>query len=90
MARFLLEYLLPLLLPVLVYLAYVGLARGWTPGWLDQTPWIALTAGGLALLAASLTTWSLLSGAPPEEVYVPPHLEYGRVIPSTTVKPRSP
>jgi hypothetical protein len=90
MARFLFEYLLPLLLPLLVYLGYIALARGWTPGWLDQTPWIPLTAGGLALLAVSLATWSLLSGAPPEEVYVPPHLEDGRVIPSTTVKPGSP
>jgi hypothetical protein len=87
MLRFLFEYLLPLLLPLLVYSAYVALSRGWTPGWLDQAPWVALTAGGVALLAVSLATWSLLSGSPPEEVYVPPHLEDGRVIPSTTVKP---
>jgi len=85
MLRILLEYLLPLLLPFLIYLAYVALARGTAPGWVQDAPWPQLAGAGLVLAAISLVTWSLLSGAPPEEVYVPPHLEDGRVVPSTTI-----
>jgi hypothetical protein len=40
---------------------------------------------GLALLIISLVTWGLLSGSPPEERYVPPRLEDGRIVPGTTV-----
>jgi Family of unknown function (DUF6111) len=87
MLRILLEYLLPLLLPFAVYLLYVALARGYAPGWLDTAPWPYLAAAGLALTAASLLTWSLMSGVPPDRVYIPPHLEDGRVVPSTTVEP---
>ena len=38
MLRVLLQYLLPLLLPFLLYAAYVGLAHGRMPSWLDLTP----------------------------------------------------
>lgn len=85
MLRVLLEFLLPLLLPFLVYLAYVALARAAARGWLQDAPWPQLAGAGLVLAAISLVTWSLMSGAPPEQVYVPPHLEDGRVVPSTTV-----
>jgi Family of unknown function (DUF6111) len=85
MLRVVLEYLLPLLLPFLVYLAYVALARGATPGWVEQAPWPQLAGAGLVLAAISLVTWSLMTGAPPEEAYVPPHLENGRIVPSTTI-----
>jgi hypothetical protein len=86
MLRILLEYLLPLLLPLLVYLAYVALTRGTAPGWVQDAPWPQLAGAGLVLAAISLITWSLLSGAPPDEVYVPPHLEDGRIVPSTTIE----
>jgi Family of unknown function (DUF6111) len=87
MLRLLLQYLLPLLLPFLVYAAYVALARGRLPNWLDlnERQWIALCGTGIALMAISLVTWSLMSGSPPEETYVPPHLEDGRIVPGTTV-----
>jgi hypothetical protein len=87
MLRLLLQYLLPLLLPFLVYAAYVALARGRLPNWLDlkERQWIVLGGAGIALMAISLVTWSLMSGSPPEETYVPPHLEDGRIVPGTTV-----
>jgi hypothetical protein len=87
MSRILLQYLLPLLLPFLAYFAYLALARGNTPGWLERVPWPHLAGAGVLLMALSLITWSLLSGAPTEEVYVPPHVEDGRVVPGTTVEP---
>jgi hypothetical protein len=86
MARFLLHYLLPLLLPFVFYIAYVGLARRRLPRWLDETPWLILLGAGAALLAASLVTWGLLSGAPPEHTYLPPRLEDGRIVPAETVE----
>jgi hypothetical protein len=85
--RLFLQYLLPLLLPFLIYAAYVALAQGRMPRWLDlgAREWAMLGGAGLALLMISLVTWSLLSGSPPDEAYVPPHLEDGRIVPGTTV-----
>ena len=87
MLRVLLQYLLPLLLPFLVYAAYVALAQGRMPDWLglSERQWIALSGTGVALMVISLVTWSLLSGAPPGETYVPPRFEDGRIVPGTTV-----
>jgi hypothetical protein len=87
MLRMLLQYLLPLLLPFLVYAAYVALAQGRLPDWLglNDRQWIVLGGTGVALIVISLVTWSLLSGSPPGETYVPPHVEDGRIIPGTTV-----
>jgi hypothetical protein len=85
MLRVLFEYLLPLILPFLIWLAYVGLTRVTAPGRVHDAPWPQLAGAGLVLAAISLITWSLMTGAPPEETYVPPHLENGRIVPSTTV-----
>jgi hypothetical protein len=87
MLRVLLQYLLPLLLPFLVYAAYVALARGRLPDWLglDGRQWLILGGTGMLLMVISLVTWSLLTGSPPEETYIPPRFEDGRVIPGTTV-----
>ena len=85
--RFIFNYLLPLLLPLILYLSVVWATRGGTPGWLDETPWLALLGAGAVLLALSLLAWSLFSGAPTDEVYIPPHVEDGRVVPGRTVPP---
>jgi Family of unknown function (DUF6111) len=87
MLRLLLQYLLPLLLPFLAYAAYVALVRGRFPNWLElnERQWLMLGGAGVALMAISLVTWSLRSGSPPEETYVPPRFEDGRVVPGTTV-----
>jgi hypothetical protein len=86
MLRVLLNYLLPLLLPFIVYFAFIGLTKGRTPGWLDQTPWVVLLVTGVGLLAISLMTWSLWSGASPGEVYLPPHIEDGEIVPGRTLE----
>jgi hypothetical protein len=85
--RLLLQYVLPFLLPFLIYAAYVALAKHRTPSWLDfdEKTWLMLGGTGLALVTISLVTWTLLSGSPPDEVYVPPHLEDGRIVPGRTV-----
>ena len=85
--RLFLQYVLPLLLPFLLYAAYLALAQGRLPNWLDlnEREWVMLGGTGLTLLMISLITWSLLSGSPPDETYIPPHLEDGRIVPGTTV-----
>jgi hypothetical protein len=89
MLRILLQYLLPLILPALIYLAYIAIARGGRIDRLGEAPWLQLTIAGVALLAVSLVAWGLTTGSPPEEVYVPPRFEDGRVVPSTTVQPEA-
>jgi hypothetical protein len=83
MLRLLLQYLLPLVLPFLAYMLYAWLAR--KPA-VDATPWLGLAAAGVGLMAVSLVTWGLLSGAPPGEKYIPARIEDGRVVPGTTVE----
>jgi hypothetical protein len=87
MLRILLHYVLPFVLPFLVYTAYVFLLRGRTPGWLGDTPWMALAIAGVVLSAVSLATWGLVTGSPPGETYLPPRFEDGRVVPGRTVEP---
>jgi hypothetical protein len=89
MFRILLQYLLPLILPALVYLAYIAIARGGKVDRLGEAPWLQLTIAGVFLMAVSLVTWGLMTGSPPDEVYVPARFEDGRVVPSTTVEPET-
>lgn len=85
MLRILAQYLLPLVLPFLAYALYAWLAR--KPGGIDTAPWLGLAAAGVGLMAVSLVTWGLLSGAEPGEEYIPARMEDGRVVPGTTVEP---
>lgn len=87
MSRIILQYLLPLLLPFLIYLAWVALTRDRRPGWLDDTPWVPLATAGVALLTVSLFGWSLLSGDEPGARYQPPRFEDGRVVPAEALEP---
>lgn len=89
MGRILLEYGLPIILPSLLYLAWVAyenrrVARGGigkAPRW-QEGPWLWLAIGGIifaAILAAGLAVLGM-SGT--QGVYVPPRVEEGgRVIP---------
>ena len=84
MLRILLQYLLPLLLPFLLYFAWAALTRaGARRAGSRSAPWAHLLGAGVLLMALSLIAWSLLSGASPEAVYLPPRFEDGRVVPGT-------
>jgi Family of unknown function (DUF6111) len=82
MLRILLQYVLPLVLPFLAYLIYARLSH--KTGGVGDTPWIALAAAGVGLMAVSLVSWSLLTGSDPGETYVPARLEDGELVPGTT------
>jgi heme A synthase len=89
MFRVFFHYVLPLILPALIYVSYIWLTDANRPGWVQRAPWLGLFAAGAVLLAASLVAWGLLSGAEPGMTYVPPRFEDGRIVPGTFVDPDS-
>lgn len=81
MMRMLIQYLMPLILPMVVYFTYVAVTRWGEPDWLKGGPWFTLFALGVLCLIASLVGFALLSGDDPRSTYVAPHFEDGRVVP---------
>ena len=87
MSRILLQYVLPLLLPTLIFFGWLALTRkagetrAETMARLQGGPWYWLVIAGFVLMAAGLAYLGLSHGGPPGSFYVPPHVEDGRVIP---------
>jgi hypothetical protein len=89
MLKKILTVVLPLLLPFLIYAAYVVLARrkallageGRLPRW-QEAPWALIVASGVGLMVAVLIGMRLLSGAEPGATITPPRLIDGEVVPS--------
>ncbi len=93
MSRILLHYVLPLILPLLLYCIWLGIHRrrrqaAGAPlpeGWgLRDAPWTWLFITGIALLGASLVSLALLGSSPPESKYVPHSIVDGEIVPSRT------
>ena len=87
--RIFLTYVLPLVLPTLVYVAWVGYARkkhvgagnGDLPG-LRLRPLFWSLVTGFVLLLGGLATIALMSGAPPDSgEYQSPRLQDGKIVP---------
>ena len=85
MTRILLTYVLPLVLPALVWYLWHQFRpqrpgeeqkKGWA-----AAPWPQLAVAGLILLAATLGAYALLVGGVPGEVYEPARLIDGKVVP---------
>ncbi|HEY0832761.1 MAG TPA: DUF6111 family protein [Azospirillum sp.] len=91
--RIFLTIVLPLLLPTAVYLLYVSTVEvrraraeqegGPVPWWVTA-PWPWLVGGGVVLTGLTLGAMALTGGTEPGGVYVPAHMEDGRLIPGTT------
>lgn len=82
MLRSILMTLLPLLLPLIVYLAWrlvYGSER--LPEWAQQVPWVPLLSAGVVLAALTLGIWRLTTNAPAGSHYVPPRFEDGKMVP---------
>ncbi len=87
MIRIFLEYVLPLVLPTAIYVAWVWYARATHAG--DPTELPGLRTGplfwcllaGFALMSAGLIWIAVSTGAPPGSAYQPPRLEGGKVVP---------
>lgn len=87
MSRVLLQYLLPLLLPTVLYLVWwwtLGrrqLAGSGPQPRLTEGPWFWLIICGVALMAGGLVFTALTSSEPAGGRYVAPHVVNGRVVP---------
>ena len=86
MTRVLLLYVLPLLLPMALYVAWVLWARrrakeGEEPLSLQSGPSFWLILAGFALMVAGLSYVAVTGGHEPGGTYHPPRYEDGRVIP---------
>ena len=83
MIRAILEILLPLLTPIVIYAvwSHFDARRKGTsmPDW-EEGYWFWAVLLGAALTAASLA-WLGESGNSGKETYVPPHVEGGKVVP---------
>lgn len=77
--------LLLFLLPFALYGAYLYLRRHDEQAFSKPHPWTALFISGLVLVAASFVFWGLVEDANQRGVYVPPHLEDGRLVPGRVV-----
>ncbi|MDP6352567.1 MAG: DUF6111 family protein [Alphaproteobacteria bacterium] len=79
--------ILPLLLPLIIYFGWLywarrrALATGVPMPRIGDAPWAVLVAVGLGVLIVALIGLGLLSGEEPGGVYVPPHMEDGRIVP---------
>jgi Family of unknown function (DUF6111) len=78
--RFAFELLL-FLLPFALYAAYLRLSKYDAEKPPHPHPWTALFAAGLAIVAASFVVWGVTEGSGRQGIYVPPHVENGRVVP---------
>ena len=86
--RIFLTYVLPLVLPTLVYIAWVEYARikhvgagdGDLPG-LRRGPLFLSLVTGFVLMLGGLATIALMSGAPPDSgEYQSPRLQDGKIV----------
>ena len=84
MSRILFDGLL-FLLPFALYAAYLRLRQRDEEMSSRQHPWTALFASGLLLVAASFVFWGFFENTNQRGVYVPPHLEDGRLVPGRVI-----
>ena len=82
----------PILVELLLFLtpfaAYAFLLWAKNHGVFDPESWplrtvVGLTIAALLLMGASAVITAQLSGSPPGSVYVPAHVENGRLVPGT-------
>ncbi len=86
MTRILLQYLLPLLLPMAIYLLWAWFARkrqaAGAPAYrLQDGPWFWLILAGIVLATGGLVFTALTGGEEPGGSYSAPRWEDGRIVP---------
>ena len=93
MFRLFFTYLLPLIIPALLYLVWNWLQlrrtisgkRPEPPPSFAETPWLILVGAGVSLLMLTLLALALSGdGGAPGSTYIPPHMDDGKLIPGQT------
>jgi hypothetical protein len=93
MVRVFLTYLVPFLLPLTGYAAWIWYRarhaekHGGDAPRFEQGPWPLMLFLGAVLSLAVLGVGALTSGGKPGEVYEPAHLENGKIVPGQ-IRPR--
>jgi len=86
MIRIVIQQLLLFIAPFLVYFLYRLLAsRG--EGFLQDAPWYALAMTGGVLSVVALIALGFHDDDANQGVYVPPHMEDGRIVPGQVNRP---
>ncbi|MBI3677303.1 MAG: hypothetical protein HY243_11890 [Proteobacteria bacterium] len=85
MIRIILVRVLVFLVPFALYEIYRAIARQANP-----RPWLGLFIAGLVLVAGSFVYVGLTEGSAPDERYVPPHVENGKLVPGHTEPKKTP
>lgn len=82
MIRVIIENIVLFFLPAAIYVAYIYLTRS-DPrkGLLDGAPVIWLVVAGTALVVVVLVAFGTTSGGRPDQIYVPPSVKDGKIIP---------
>ncbi len=84
MIRIVAENIFLLLLPTIVYVAYVYMTCEEKPAAarvLDDAPLLWLFVGGVALVLITMLSFGSVTGGKPGQVYTPPVLKDGRIEP---------
>jgi Family of unknown function (DUF6111) len=81
MLRDVLEIVLPLLLPTVLYFLWVVSVRPRAAVDWATLPWVWLAGAGALLVAIVLFLAAVDFGSPKKGVYVPPRWEGGRIVP---------
>jgi heme A synthase len=86
MTRLLIQYLLPLILPAVVFLIWAWLSRsrhatGGFGSRLQEGPWFWLILAGFVLMAGGLIYAALSTGGDAGGRYIAPQFEDGRIVP---------
>ena len=84
MPREILTLVVPLILPTVLYIAWLRLTRwsetGGAVAW-HKLPWLWLVVTGVVLTALVLFVVTVGFGSGVPGTYVPPHFENGRIVP---------
>tara|TARA_B100000686_G_scaffold353541_1_gene459574 strand:- start:1643 stop:1918 length:276 start_codon:yes stop_codon:yes gene_type:complete len=84
--KLILTKILPLALPLLVYLVWLFYAHkrarkhGTQINQLSDAPWLLIGLSGLAVLIIGMLTLGILTGDDVGGVYIPSHIENGEVV----------
>ncbi len=84
MIRIVAENILLLLLPTIVYLAYMYMTRDDKPGamrLLDDAPLIWLFVAGAVIVVVTLVSFGSVTGGKPGQTYTPPSFKDGKIEP---------
>jgi hypothetical protein len=93
MIRIVIENIFLFMLPTILYLAWVAFTENeWAglPTVVREAPLVRLFVAGAALMLGTLVTFSSRSHNSPQDVYVPPSVEDGRIAPGHTLPPPQP